>query len=202
MTEEDQEPDPELEQLIERAGKGDQDAVGALYELYQRRMVAVAHHRLGQTLHSLTESVDLVQSVWTDLLDDLDDFEYRGPDSFYSWLRACLINKIQSKHRYHAAGRRDAKKATPIADDGWLPGKPTDPTPSKVVMEQDEVERLMTILERFPEAQREVLVLRLRDDLPFAEIGVQLERSTEAVKKLYQRGIEKLIGLLPDDWLD
>lgn len=189
-----------VEELIGRAGEGDQEAIGALYELYQKRMISVAHARLGHTLHSLTESVDLVQSVWTDLLEEIDEFEYRGPDSFYAWLRTCLLRKIDSKRRHHGALKRDSKKVQNLEREEHLTSHTTDPTPSQLAMGGEEQAILMGLLERFPEAQREVLVLRLRDDLTYAAIGEKLGRSTESVKKTYRRGIERLIELLPADW--
>jgi len=192
--------EPRVEELIGRAGEGDQEAIGALYELYQKRMISVAHARLGNTLHSLTESVDLVQSVWTDLLDELDDFEYRGPDSFYAWLRTCLLRKIDSKRRHYSTLKRDSKKVRNLESEEHLPSRATDPTPSQVVMGGEEKEILMGLLGRFPEPQREILVLRLRDELTFAAIGEKVGRSAESVKKTYRRGIEKLIELLPPDW--
>jgi len=192
--------DRRVEALIERAGEGDQEAIGELYCLYEKRLVGVAHARLGHTLHSLTESADLVQSVWTDLLDDLDEFEYRGPDSFYAWLRTCLLRKIDSKRRHFGTLKRDSRRVKDLTDAAALAGRNSDPTPSRVVMEGEERELLMGLLERFPEPQREVLVLRLRDELTFAEIGARLGRSIDAVKKTYQRGLERLIELLPEDW--
>lgn len=189
-----------VEALIERAGEGDQEAIGELYRLYEKRLVGVAHARLGRTLHSLTESADLVQSVWTDLLDDLDEFEYRGPDSFFAWLRTCLLRKIDSKRRHFGTQKRDSKRVGNLADAAALAGKDSDPTPSRVVMEGEERELLMGVLDRFPAPQREVLVLRLRDELSFAEIGARLGRSPDAVKKTYQRGLERLIDLLPEHW--
>ncbi len=189
-----------LENLIERAGTGDPDAVGELYELYKKRMVSIAHARLGHTLAGLTESVDLVQSVWTDLLDDIDDFEYRGPDSFYHWLRTCLVRKIDSKRRYFGANKRDSKRSRQVEDAGVITDSKSDPTPSCIVMGKEEADRLLRLLGRFPEPQREALILRIRDELSFAEIGKRIGRSTEAAKKLYQRGVDKLLEMLPADW--
>jgi RNA polymerase sigma factor (sigma-70 family) len=189
--------DDKVEEWIERAAAGDPEATGELFRLYEKRLISVAHSRLGNTLHSLTESVDLVQSVWTDLLGDLEDFEYRGPGSFYGWLRTCLVRKIDQKRRHHGTLKRDSKRARSI-EEGVVRG--SDPTPSEVVMEGEEVAQLMGLLERFPDPQRRVLVLRLRDEMGFAGIGVEVGRSEGAVKKMYQRGIERLIELLPNSW--
>jgi len=193
--------DGRVRALLARVAEGDQEAVDELYRLHQREMIAAAHARLGQTLHGLTESIDLVQSVWTDILDDIEDFEYRGPGSFRRWLRSCLLNKIQAKRRYHHAEKRETGKLERLPAVGVPSASRTDPTPSQAAAGAEEVALLRRILERFPEPQRQALSLRMRDERSYAEIGAEIGRSAEAAKKLYQRGLERLIEMLPQEWL-
>ena len=191
-------------ELVLQAMDGDPDAVEALYRLYEHRMIGIVHRKLGNTLHGLMESVDLVQSAWKDALDHLDDFEYQGPDSFFLWLRSCLMNKIHSKRRYFTAAKRDPKKELPIQRDeilsAGIPHGDSDPTPSQIVMREEETDRLMRILERFPELQRRVLILRMRDELSYEEIGRRIGKSAEAAGKIYNRSLKRLLEQLPEDW--
>ncbi len=182
--------------LVAHALDGNEDAVATLYGLYHQKLVGVAHRRLGHTLHGLMESVDLVQSVWRDVLQALHQFEDRGPDSFFHWLHECLIRKINSKRRFHRAEKRRAKRSTPLPEYDVLP-QTTERTPSQNAAMNDEVAHLMQILEKFPEAQREVLLLRMRDGLTYQEIGERIGKSMEAVKKIYHRSLDRLIDLLP-----
>lgn len=187
-------------EMVSRALNGDQNAIDTLYRVYQRRLVGVAHRKLGNTLHGLMESVDLVQSVWSDILEDLDQFEDQGPDSFFRWLHACLIRKIQSKRRFHGAQKRAAKRTSAWPDAGLAgPKGSTDPTPSQNVSDQESVASLQQALDRFPEVQRQVLTLRMRNSLSFREIAEQVGRSEDATKKIYSRSLSKLIEMLPSD---
>ena len=190
-----------IEKLVERAAAGDQDAIAALYKRYEKEMVAVVHKKLGRTLNSLMESVDLVQSVWKDVLGDLGEFEVRGVGSFGHWLNARVVNKIRGKGRYHAAQKRDAKKVGPFrTGDSMSTGVPPppaqDPSPSRVAISREELENLERLLEQFPDPQRRALMLRLRDELDYGEIAAKIGKSTEATKKLYGRALKKLIALL------
>ncbi|MFH2001012.1 MAG: sigma-70 family RNA polymerase sigma factor [Planctomycetota bacterium] len=198
------EPQERIGEWVRKALNKDQEAISRLFDLYENRMVKAAHFRLGRTLHSLMESVDLVQSVWKDALDHLDQFEYRGPDSFYKWLHSCLINKIHSKRRYHGAGKRDVQKKDRLLHEEQLSSEVSqisdDPTPSVAAMSSEEMGRLNRILDRFPEIQREVILCRMRDDMDFSEISRQINKSVEATKKIYQRGIKKLLDQLPAEW--
>lgn len=189
-----------LRELVARAANGERDAVEELYRLYRSQLVDVAHARLGRTLHDLTESIDLVQSVWKDLLVELPSFEYRGPGSFPAWLRTCLIHKIETERKYFAAAKRDAHRVEPLAAVEGLPSASSDPTPSQAAASTEELARLAAILERFPRPQRQALLARLRDDCSFAEIGERLGCSEDAARKLYQRGLAGLIPLLPPEW--
>ncbi|MHC4942027.1 MAG: RNA polymerase sigma factor [Planctomycetota bacterium] len=191
-------------ELVEQALSGDQEAVARLYRLYESKMIRAAHFKLGHTLHGLMESMDLVQSVWKDALDNLQQFEYRGPDSFYKWLHSCLINKIQSKRRYHGAEKRDAKKVNRLHTEAGItsptPEASGDPTPSRVAMGHEEMQEVFRILETFTEDQRKVMILRMKDELGYVEIASRIDKSVEATKKLFHRGMKKLLEQLPEAW--
>ena len=114
------------------------------------------------------------------------------------------MNKIHSKRRYFTAAKRDPKKELPIQRDeilsAGIPHGDSDPTPSQIVMREEETDRLMRILERFPELQRRVLILRMRDELSYEEIGRRIGKSAEAAGKIYNRSLKRLLEQLPEDW--
>lgn len=179
--------------------QGDEEAIASLYALYRQSMIALIHRRLGHTLHGLMESVDLVQSVWKDVLDDLPRFEDRGPDSLKRWLHTCLLHKIYAKKRFHDAGKRDAGRVSPLPPSD-LGLASTDPTPSQDASAHEDLERVLTALRRLPPEQHEIMLLRMRDELTHEQVGQRVGKSTEAVKKMYRRGLERLIDMLPAEW--
>ena len=64
------------------------------------------------------------------------------------------------------AAKRDAKKAGPLHTDP-LPFDQVDPTPSQVLVSHEEQEQLLKILKSFPTVQRQVLILRMRDQMKY-----------------------------------
>ncbi len=58
---------------------------------------------------------------------------------------------------------------------------------------------LLAALETLPDDQRTVVLLRFVADLPLADVANVLNRSTEAVKKLQQRGLANLRRTLDGD---
>ena len=110
MAEERKDLDDKTLHLIAQAIDGDQEAIADLYRLYESRLKAAVKAKLGKKLRSRMETVDLVQSVWKDVLPDIKDFEYRGPDSFFRWLSAHIINKIHDRAKYFGAEKRNVQK--------------------------------------------------------------------------------------------
>jgi RNA polymerase sigma factor (sigma-70 family) len=60
---------------------------------------------------------------------------------------------------------------------------------------------LRSALDRLPEGQREVVVLKLLRGVSFAEIGPRLDISTDAAKMRFVRGLEALRSELEEEGL-
>jgi RNA polymerase sigma-70 factor (ECF subfamily) len=187
--------------LVSKAVEGDAAAVSELYTMYQSRLEAAVRAGLGERLRSRMETLDLIQSVWKDVLPGIKDFQYHDSDSFFRWLAARIIRKIQDKGRYFAAEKRDLKKEKRIRSEndasiGVLPPPSSEPPPSRAAILSEQMERLMRLMNLLPEAQRRIIVMRRRDELEFEEIGERLSKSVHAVRKLYERGMQRLNELV------
>ncbi|MBU0755319.1 MAG: RNA polymerase sigma factor [Planctomycetes bacterium] len=186
-----------MESLIRLAQQGDPEALASLYRLYEHDLTAEVRRKLGPVLRSRMESVDLVQSLWADVLDDLKNFKDHGPGSFLAWLNTCLGHKIQEKGRFYKAAKRDVKRAVRIRDGDTqstgasLPAG-DDPTPSRVAMGYENLERLVRVLDTFNDLQRRILILRLRDEKEYEEIGALIGKSADATRKLCGRSLAEL----------
>jgi len=66
------------------------------------------------------------------------------------------------------------------------------PSPSAEAMAHERAEALQLALARLPEDYRQVIALRHLEQLSFDEIGALMERSADAVRKLWTRAIERL----------
>ena len=65
-------------------------------------------------------------------------------------------------------------------------------SPSSAARHGEEQLAVEQALSRLPEAHRQVIVLRHREALPFSEIAVRMDRSVNAVQKLWTRAIVSL----------
>lgn len=84
------------------------------------------------------------------------------------------------------------KRATSPTIEPWLTAVETDNRGSELA------EELQAALARLPQAQREVVVLKIYRDKTFQEIGVMLALSQNTAASRYRYGMEKLRTLLRD----
>jgi len=190
--------------LVSQAKGGDSEAISVLYRLYERRLKGAAKKKLGNQLRAKMETVDLVQSVWKDCLSDMKDFEYRGPESFFHWLLTKVLRKVQDKARFFAANKRDyAKEKQLMTKDAMCKGADSplssDPTPSQAAIVDEELDHLMGLLDNLTDAQRQTVVLRLRDKMSFVEIGKVIGKSADSVRKIYVRALSRIDKIVTDE---
>jgi RNA polymerase sigma-70 factor (ECF subfamily) len=69
-------------------------------------------------------------------------------------------------------------------------------SPSTEALAREQIEELDRALARLPEHYRQVVLMRHREGLSFEAIGQRLERSGEAVRKLWARAVEQLQEIL------
>ena len=94
--------------------------------------------------------------------------------------------------------KRDLKKVKRFktdwifADKDHLPHAP-DTSPSQAAISKERLEQLKDVLECFPETQQQVMIMRIRDEMGFEEIGRIIGKSEAATRVLYGRCLKKIV---------
>jgi len=181
--------------LVRRIQAGEHAAWDRLYLRYRDRLLLSIRCRLGRTLRARLESEDILHSVFRDALSDVHRFRPGDAGSFNRYLHACVLNKIRSKADYHNAEKRRGE--VPLSDFlvASLPN-PADATPRYA--DSERFERLERALARLPEETREVIVLRLVEELPNQQVAEVMGKTPEAASKLYNRGLARMAVLLSE----
>jgi RNA polymerase sigma-70 factor, ECF subfamily len=154
-------------EVIERAKRGDRDALHFLYVRHADGVNACIR-RMVQDRH---EAEDLTQAVFVKLIRVIHTYEDRGLP-FAAW-----INRVA---RNTALDHLRASRVVPV-EEVRPPDSSSDDT---------DYERLWSLreaLEELPETQREVLVLRHIAGLSPSEIAERLGRSEGSVHGLHHR---------------
>jgi len=189
----------EFHESVVAARAGNSTAFGNLFGRHLPALQAFVRVKAGPGVLRKETPDDLVQSVCREVIEDLDQFEYRGEDAFRAWLFLKASRKIVDRHRFHNREKRSVKREQSLAsgdDDAQMEGLltcyATFCTPSRVVSARQEVARIESVLEKLPDEQREAVSLSRMMGLPYPEIATVMERSEASVRGLVARGLARL----------
>jgi RNA polymerase sigma-70 factor, ECF subfamily len=160
------------ERLLVQAAQADPARFVDLYERYFHRVYAYVNRRT----RSREEAEDLTSMVFERALVNLPKFEWRGAP-FVAWLFRIAANAIVDRQQ---AAARDLQESPASLPDAF---------------EAADIERrawLFQLVERLPDAQRQVIEMRFIEERSIREIATALDRSEGAVKQLQWRALENL----------
>jgi len=155
-----------LEQLLEQLNGGDYAAAERIFVAYESYLRLIVRRQISAALRAKFDSVDIVQSVWVDLLAGFRQAGWRFSDP--AQLRAFLIrttrNRFIDRLRQH---QHSLDREQPLADmEGEAPCSP-DAAPSEEVQARELWARLLLLC---PPDHRELLRLK-QQGFSLAEIA-------------------------------
>lgn len=170
----------ELERLVAAAQTRDRDAVAALFDRYYDPVYRYAFARLG----SVPDAEDAAAETFVAMLRSLPRFRWRGVP-FEAWLFRIAMSKVVDVARHRSRVRSVGDE--PLAE-------PPDPTsdPERIVAVREVRRKLVAAIERLPQDQRDVVMLRFFIGRTIREVAEQLGRSEGAVKQLQHRALANL----------
>jgi RNA polymerase sigma-70 factor (ECF subfamily) len=193
-------------QLI--AGGGDGAALKRLLDRHRERLERMVAVRMDRRLARRVDPADVIQETLVDAIKKLEAYLRERPLPFYPWLRRLAFERLVQLHRHHIGSskrsmEREQSELIPLPDesavllvDRLVAG---GSSPSSHWMREARRERVRQSLERLPPNDREVLVLRYVEDLPFAEVARALGMGLGAVKMRHLRALQRLRDLLKDE---
>jgi RNA polymerase sigma factor (sigma-70 family) len=181
--------DDPLETLLDKLNQGDAAATEQVFRTYEPYLRKVVRRLLPASLRSRFDSVDVVQSVWTDLLERMRTAHWRFPDVAH--LRAFLVrvarNRFLDRARQHQASiarEQVTSRAEPRAAAPTAPG----PRPSEVAQAADLWARMLAAC---PPEHQQVLHLKRQGFSP-EEIAAQTGMHPGSVRRLLRAVARRL----------
>jgi RNA polymerase sigma-70 factor (ECF subfamily) len=154
-------------ELIHDLKTGRAGAREEFYRLYRARLYATACHFLG---YQDRDAEDLVQDAFVAAFESLPRFE--GRSSLYTWLNHICMNlcfaRIRKRKRQVALGDQAWEKAAGVAS--LEHGRAQE----AVAQRMERLALVARLLEKLAEGCRQVMRLRLVDELDLAAIGRRL----------------------------
>jgi RNA polymerase sigma-70 factor (ECF subfamily) len=173
--------DDHLDRLIERLNDGDLEAAEHAFLAYEPYLRMAVRRQLGGRLRAKLDSMDIVQSVWADVLCGLQETHWRFADRAH--LRAFLVrlvnNRLIDRHRQHRRALEHERSLgeTTLRD---LPCA-NDPRPSEVAQARELWSR---ILDACPPAHRDLVRLRVQG-LTLDEIAARSGLHEGSVRRIF-----------------
>jgi RNA polymerase sigma-70 factor (ECF subfamily) len=175
------------------AGGGLHD-LGNVLDEERPYLMAIADQELGRDLRSKGGASDIVQETFLEAVRDLHLFSGKSRFEFRGWLRQILLHNILNFHRrFRGTTKRNSERELSSDSNEIAAGTPArDPTPSRVAMHAELATAVQRAIAALPSDYRAVIELRSLQRLSFEDVARRMERSAEAVRKLWCRAIEKL----------
>lgn len=171
-----------LQDLLDRLADGDLDAAEQTYRLCEPILRKVVRRQLPPRLRSRFDSLDIVQSVWGDVLDGFRDAGWRFASP--AQLRAFLIRAARNRFidRLRQNGR-SLDRETPLDQGLDQVAESREPRPSETVQASELWEQLLALC---PPGHRDVLRLK-REGLLLAEIAQRTGLHADSVRRILRQ---------------
>ncbi len=191
--------------LLERAGQGDARAVEALLERHRPDVLGFVRLHFDARLRSRVDPSDVVQEAQLEMARRMDDFLRRRPMPFRLWARKTAYERMLNLRRDHRRARRSVDREDDFSDRSSMllasPFVAAGPSPSKAASAREVAGRVQAAVAGLAEADREILLMRHAEDLPYEEIGCLLGVEPAAARKRYGRALIRLQKVLSDHGL-
>jgi RNA polymerase sigma-70 factor (ECF subfamily) len=185
--------------LLQAARNGQRDALDGLLGAFRNYLKLLARAQLGSNSQKRIEPSDLVQETLLDAYRGFDGFQGQTMPELISWLRQILVRKLVDQFKAQRAEKRDPRReislqhaldqsSQELAASLYAP----DSNPSSHLSREEQSIALANALERLSQEHREVIILRLFENLSFNDIAQQFDRSSGAVRMLFARAIDRL----------
>jgi RNA polymerase sigma-70 factor, ECF subfamily len=193
---------PETQELLDRARQGDRNAVEQLLGMFReslRRMIAL---RLDPALTARLDASDVVQDVLVEASRRMDDYLRASAMPFHLWLRHIAKDHVIDAHRKHRkAQRRSIDREQSLVPRGLaenssieLMGQILDQemTPATAAIRQELEQRLAQAIGKLDEDDREIILMRLYEQLSNQEIAILYGLTEPAAAMRYLRAVRRL----------
>jgi RNA polymerase sigma factor (sigma-70 family) len=174
---------PSDRMVVRKFQRGDPEALLTIYQRYRDYLLSVALALVGD----LDQAEDAVHDVFVSLARKRREFRLRR--NLKACLAVCVANRTRDLRR-----RRQVRAAASLDSETRIVSGSCGPEQAAILKEQ--CRRLAEALGQLPEAQREVLVLRHKCDLPLREIARFQQTGVSTVHARYRQGLDALRVLM------
>jgi RNA polymerase sigma-70 factor, ECF subfamily len=162
--------------LVRRAVKGDVEAYGEVYKLCLYRIYRYVFNQVGNA----RQAEDITEEVFIKVWKAIKTCQGKE-DTFIPWLHRVA-------HNHMVDTLRKDNKEIPTGNFS----SPSGADPEKELEKRQELQEVLEAVNRLPEMQKQVILLKYLDDSDNEEIGRILNKRQGAVRALQMRALNRL----------
>lgn len=174
-------------ELVRSFLSGNQSAFNQLASRYQSKIYWHARRMTGDHL----DADDIMQEVLLTMYEKLHTFRFTS--SLYTW-----IYRITATRSINHLNRKKIKNFFSLDSDQARSLSTTEDIPEQIDV-KDQMQKLDGLLQRLPERQREVFILRNFEMLSYEEIAEITKKSVGSLKASYFHAVEKIAEWMKED---
>lgn len=180
-------------QFGQKAVEGDQNATGALLELYRPALTAIAKKRLPNLLQAHVGISDIVQQTCADACVSIQNVRARSGGQLWGWVLSLMLkNLADMKRRFISCRKRSVLRE--VAGHGTHDHVSVrNVSPLESLIEQEESKRLLEAIKQLPEVHATVLQWHYHEGQSCEQIAIRVNRSSDAVRMLIRRAEASLV---------
>jgi RNA polymerase sigma factor (sigma-70 family) len=148
--------------------------------------------RMGPALAQQVSEEDIWQEALLRAWRTRASFTWQGMPAFRRWLLAIAEHTISDHRDHFQAKKRAANRTQPLASGGSEGGLEPwgSTTPSRLASERERARLMAEALTALDDEVRDVVQMRLFEELPIAEIAARLQIGESAVRHRFRKGAE------------
>ena len=192
--------------LLDLVHAGDGAALDQLLQRCRPKLQAFIDCRFDPCLRARLDPSDIVQETQVEVVRRMDDYLKRRPMPFHLWVRKTAYQRLLNARRDHGrSAKRSLGRELPLPERSSLllarPLVHAGPSPSQQAEALEFAERVGRAVAELSDADREILLMRHAEDLPYDEIACLLEIEPASARKRYGRALIRLQKTLTDHGL-
>lgn len=154
------------EQLVEQYIQGNNTAFDILLRRYESRVFSY----LMSTLRNQEQAEDFFQDIFIKIVVRLKNRQYEETGKFASWIMRIAHNHLVDHYRTSLEGIivSDEENGLDLQNSIFIS---SDATREKEIIDQQTLSEVKELIKLLPDAQREVLKMRVYEELSFKEIA-------------------------------
>ena len=176
--------------LVGKAKGGSQKAWDAIYTRYRKMLLTHVQACLPASAGRRVGAEDVLQKAMAKAWRQIDNFEYRGENSFRYWLRRLVVNTALNEIQAQQAELRVRAEPSEPLDQMLAPEERDGRAKSEAKSD------VLEALGQLEEVDRDLVIQRNFEELSFEEIAAILECSRESARQQYARAFDRLQSLL------